>query len=109
MPASQTQLCQPESEDCLDALHILLRDLPVLPSTIRYYDDFDDRLRSIDGLEHAVNCELWVNGSKRIIHFNVVGEDAGSKLEKAKKLSTVHILTEQEFVQMVKYVLLLKP
>jgi DNA ligase (NAD+) len=36
------------------------------------------------------------------LNYLVVGEDAGSKLEKAKKLSTVHILTEQEFVQMVK-------
>jgi DNA ligase (NAD+) len=31
----------------------------------------------------------------------VVGEDAGSKLEKAKKLNTVRILTENEFLQLI--------
>jgi integrase len=81
MAASQTPLCQPESEDRLDALQKLLRDLPGLPSTIRYYDDFDDRLRSIDGLEHAVNCELWVNGSKRTINFDVVDEPRGKLMK----------------------------
>ncbi len=34
------------------------------------------------------------------LNYLVVGEDAGSKLEKAKKLSTVIILTEDEFLQM---------
>ncbi len=31
----------------------------------------------------------------------VVGEDAGSKLEKAKKIETVKIISEDEFLQMV--------
>ena len=35
------------------------------------------------------------------LSYLVVGEDAGSKLEKAKKLGTVSILSEQEFLDMV--------
>ena len=35
------------------------------------------------------------------LNYLVVGEDAGSKLEKAKKLGTVAILTEQEFLDMI--------
>ena len=31
----------------------------------------------------------------------VVGENAGSKFDKAKKLGTVRILTEEEFIQLV--------
>jgi DNA ligase (NAD+) len=31
----------------------------------------------------------------------VVGENAGSKLEKAKKLGTVQIMTEQEFLDAI--------
>jgi len=36
------------------------------------------------------------------LNYLVVGEDAGSKLEKAKKLGTVSILSEEEFLQMVR-------
>ncbi len=35
------------------------------------------------------------------LNYLVVGADAGSKLEKAKKLGTVTILTEDEFLQMI--------
>jgi len=31
-----------------------------------------------------------------------VGEDAGSKLEKAKKITSIKILTEQEFLKLIK-------
>ena len=36
------------------------------------------------------------------LNYLVVGEDAGSKLEKAKKLNTVRIISEEEFLEMVK-------
>lgn len=36
------------------------------------------------------------------LSYLVVGEDAGSKLEKAKKLNTVKIISEDEFLQLVK-------
>jgi DNA ligase (NAD+) len=35
------------------------------------------------------------------LNYLVVGEDAGSKLEKAKKLGSVNILTEQEFLVLI--------
>lgn len=35
------------------------------------------------------------------LNYLVVGEDAGSKLEKAKKLGTVTILSEQEFLNLI--------
>jgi len=35
------------------------------------------------------------------LNYLVVGEDAGSKLEKAKKLGSVNILTEQEFLALM--------
>ncbi len=39
-----------------------------------------------------------LSGVSSKLHYLIVGTDAGSKLEKAKKLGTVNILTEQEFV-----------
>ncbi len=39
-----------------------------------------------------------LSGVSSKLHYLIVGTDAGSKLEKAKKLSTVNIITEQEFI-----------
>jgi DNA ligase (NAD+) len=41
-----------------------------------------------------------VNGVSSKLHYLVVGEDAGSKLEKAKKISSIKILTEEEFLHL---------
>ncbi len=35
------------------------------------------------------------------LNYLVVGEDAGSKLEKAKKINTVKIISEAEFLKMI--------
>jgi DNA ligase (NAD+) len=43
-----------------------------------------------------------LGGVSSKLNYLVVGEDAGSKLEKAKKLGTVNILTEDEFLNLVK-------
>jgi DNA ligase (NAD+) len=43
-----------------------------------------------------------LGGVSSKLNYLVVGEDAGSKLEKAKKLGTVSILTEDEFLNLVK-------
>ena len=43
-----------------------------------------------------------VSGVSSKLHFLVVGEDAGSKLEKAKKISSIKIITEEEFLQLTK-------
>lgn len=42
-----------------------------------------------------------LSGVSSKLNYLVVGEDAGSKLEKAKKLGTVTILTEEEFISLV--------
>ena len=42
-----------------------------------------------------------LGGVSSKLNYLVVGEDAGSKLEKAKKLGTVNILTEQEFLALI--------
>jgi DNA ligase (NAD+) len=43
-----------------------------------------------------------LSGVSSKLNYLVVGTDAGSKLEKAKKLGTVNVLTEQEFLALVK-------
>ncbi|MES2703705.1 MAG: NAD-dependent DNA ligase LigA [Bacteroidota bacterium] len=42
-----------------------------------------------------------LGGVSSKLNYLVVGEDAGSKLEKAKKLGTVNVLTEQEFLGLI--------
>lgn len=42
-----------------------------------------------------------IGGVSSKLNYLVVGEDAGSKLEKAKKLGNVKIITEEEFLKMI--------
>jgi DNA ligase (NAD+) len=42
-----------------------------------------------------------VSGVSSKLNYLVVGEDAGSKLEKAKKINTIKIISEDEFLEMV--------
>ncbi len=42
-----------------------------------------------------------VSGVSSKLDFLVVGEDAGSKLEKAKKIASIRILTEEQFLKMM--------
>ena len=42
-----------------------------------------------------------VSGVSSKLNYLVVGEDAGSKLEKAKKINTIKILSEEEFIQLL--------
>ncbi len=42
-----------------------------------------------------------VSGVSSKLNYLVVGEDAGSKLEKAKKINTVKIITEEEFLSLI--------
>lgn len=43
-----------------------------------------------------------LGGVSSKLNYLVVGEDAGSKLEKAKKIGTIRIITEEEFIGMVR-------
>lgn len=42
-----------------------------------------------------------VSGVSSKLNYLVVGEDAGSKLEKAKKINTIKIITEDEFLSLI--------
>jgi DNA ligase (NAD+) len=42
-----------------------------------------------------------VSGVSAKLNYLVVGEDAGSKLEKAKKINTVNVITEDDFLKMI--------
>ncbi|HEV7330375.1 MAG TPA: NAD-dependent DNA ligase LigA [Flavisolibacter sp.] len=42
-----------------------------------------------------------LSGVSSKLDFLIVGEDAGSKLEKAKKIASVRILTEDQFIKMI--------
>jgi DNA ligase (NAD+) len=42
-----------------------------------------------------------LSGVSSKLNFLVVGDDAGSKLEKAKKINTINILTEDDFLQLI--------
>jgi len=43
-----------------------------------------------------------LGGVSAKLNYLVVGEDAGSKLDKAKKMNTVKIISEEEFLKMIK-------
>lgn len=43
-----------------------------------------------------------LSGVSTKLNYLVVGEDAGSKLEKAKKINSVKIISEEEFLKLVK-------
>lgn len=43
-----------------------------------------------------------VSGVSSKLNYLVVGEDAGSKLEKAKKINTIKIISEDQFLKMIK-------
>ncbi len=45
-----------------------------------------------------------VSGVSAKLNYLVVGEDAGSKLEKAKKINTIKIISENEFITLIGFV-----
>jgi DNA ligase (NAD+) len=42
-----------------------------------------------------------LSGVSSKLDYLVVGEDAGSKLEKAKKIASINILSEDEFIKLL--------
>ena len=42
-----------------------------------------------------------VSGVSSKLNYLVVGDDAGSKLEKAKKITTINVISEEEFLKML--------
>jgi DNA ligase (NAD+) len=60
------------------------------------------RLKRSDAEETVEkNGGKLLNGVSSKLNYLVVGEDAGSKLEKAKKIPSIQILTEDEFIKLI--------
>jgi len=60
------------------------------------------RLKRSDAEESVErNGGKILSGVSSKLNYLVVGEDAGSKLEKAKKIPSIHILTEDEFIKLL--------
>lgn len=58
-----------------EALHELCRLLPALPSALRYYDEFDDAVRSIKNPAALTVFEISIFGKKSYIDFARFGEE----------------------------------
>ncbi|MBS1662925.1 MAG: NAD-dependent DNA ligase LigA [Bacteroidetes bacterium] len=60
------------------------------------------RLKRSDAEEMVEkNGGKLLSGVSSKLNYLVVGEDAGSKLEKAKKITSIQILTEDEFIKLI--------
>lgn len=55
----------------------ILQQLPDLPSNIRYYDDFDDKLRILKDIKYANKCEIYINGTKAYLYFDRFSDELG--------------------------------
>ena len=65
------------------------------PSTLK-------QLKRSDAEEQVeANGGKIVAGVSSKLNYLVVGEDAGSKLEKAKKINSVKIITEEDFIKLL--------
>jgi len=64
-----------------EVIHQVVKQLPPLPMVIRYYDDFDDTLRSIPDPENQNVFEVHFYGTKTHIDFNEFGDDFGTLLK----------------------------
>lgn len=55
------------------AIEEIVRSLPELPPVIRYYDDFEDKIRTIKELDALSSVSLNLDGKKIRIDFGVFG------------------------------------
>jgi DNA ligase (NAD+) len=101
-----------------DNLH-LLRDLEALGLNLKSLKSTTESNGNLNGQtflftgtltrlkRSAAEEAVEANGGKLLsgvsskLNFLIVGEDAGSKLEKAKKIPSIQILTEDEFIKLL--------
>jgi integrase len=67
-PAQEELL--PERDTADDVIGMLCAALPALPPVIRYYDDFDDRSRSIHAPVEQLVFDLLINGERVNVDFS---------------------------------------
>jgi len=72
--------------DSLDTrtLRELCRSLPALPSALRYYDEFDDTVRSIKNPADLVVFEISVFGKSKNINFERLGEESSGSMRRSQ-------------------------
>lgn len=73
-----------------DTLQSLLASLPGVPNVVRYYDDFDDKVRSIPEYGSLDSCSVYLHGSKVNIYFSRFGRD----YDQLAKHLFLHFITE---------------
>ncbi len=81
------------------------KDIPATGSLTGQTFLFTGTLKKLKRSEAEAMAEenggIIVSGVSAKLNYLVVGEDAGSKLEKAKKINTVKVISEEEFLQML--------
>ena len=76
-------------------------DHPLYLKTILFTVTLSDLSRNQAEEKAKEKGALIASSVSKNLHFLVAGEKAGSKLEKAKKLGSVKIISEKEFLEML--------
>jgi DNA ligase (NAD+) len=80
---------------------VAVTDTPLAGQTFLFTGTLT-RLKRSDAEEKVEeNGGKLVSGVSSKLNYLVVGDDAGSKLEKAKKIQTIKIISEEEFIKML--------
>ena len=105
-----------EKGDAKDTLSDLCAALPPLPSSLRYYDEFNDTIRSIKNPEGQAIFELEVHGGRPRLDFARLGPQCGTIFKHvfalilaqdlsirtaASYLSSMHHLTPSDMAALV--------
>lgn len=76
-----------------DVLARLCASLPRLPSVLRYYDEFDDTIRSINNPEDQTIFELLLNGTRTRLEFARLGPECSFIFKHVFAFILVHDLS----------------
>jgi integrase len=55
-------------------LDVLLSDLPELPPVLRYYDEFDDQIRTFNDFKNTTSLEFWLYGKRSRVDLEPLSE-----------------------------------
>lgn len=106
MPVQPVDLQQWTAKDADDWLDQVVRQLPALPSLLRYYDDFDDTTRVIHSPAEATVFALHINGGMQYLDFSA-HEHSYALLLKHLFLYMLgenqHVSTATNYLQAVKH------
>ena len=80
---------------------VSVNDAPLAGQTFLFTGTLSQLKRSDAEERVEENGGKIVTGVSSKLNYLVVGDDAGSKLEKAKKIQTIKIITEEDFIKML--------